>query len=305
MKNKPCAFEIEGWLVYRKAVVLRGYGEVQFVVVTDVAHTELGSFLLQPSKEGKTQTELLQHYFRSQEPADSNKLSIALQGLARAKKTGIKAETATADAWYWVPWLVTAVLKIPGIARFVSRLKSNYQVRYNGECLPAKELWSRLKLKRVGDRSRRIATVIATINGLADPVRLVFLQELDKASRVKAQYILVCTDTTWTWEKIVKAYKLRWSIEVFFRTGKQRYGLQSFHTRQFNKIACHVTFSFLSYLLSARLRICSPRLQNLTMGEILDRYLNCLVTLTRRGSSLIVYLDPAFVTAFGVPFDTS
>ena len=109
---------------------------------------------------------------------------------------------------------------------------------------------------------------------------------------VKAQYVLVCTDVTWSWEKIVRACKLRWSIEVFFRTAKQIYGLQDFHTRPFEKTSCHVTFSFPSYLLCARLRICNSKLRELTLGEIVGGYLNCLVILKRRGTCLTVYLDP-------------
>ena len=131
------------------------------------------------------------------------------------------------------------------------------------------------------------------------------LQELDKCFRVKAEYILVCTDVSWLWEKIIQAYKLRWTIECFFRMAKQRYGLQSFHTRYFKKIVCHVAFSFLSYLLPAILKICDPLLRELTLGQIIDRYLNCLVILKRQGRRLFVYLDQSFVAQFGLPFDTS
>ena len=66
-----------------------------------------------------------------------------------------------------------------------------------------------------------------------------------------------------------------------------------------------MTFSLLSYLLCARLKIGHPKLQDLTLGEILDSYLNCLVTLQRQGTRLVVYVDPGFVTAFGLPPDTS
>lgn len=305
LKNEGRTIDLEGWLLYRKRAELRGYGEVRFIVVTDAESRELGMFLLKPTQQLQRETELLQHFFRAREPADSNKLNIALRGVERAKKADIQSETASADAWYCVSWFITQLLRIPGIARFVSRLKSNYPVYYQGQWIEAKELWDRVKFRHVRDRFLRVATVTVQIKGLANPVKLVLFQELNKSLRVKAQYILLCTDATWPWQNILEAYKLRWTIEVFFRMAKQKYGLGSFHTKPFVKILAHVTFSVLCYWLCARLKLCNSRLQHLTLGQILDEYLNCLVTLERRNGCLVVYLDPAFVAAFGLPPDTS
>ena len=304
-KNKPWLLEVDGWLVYRKAVRLKEYGPVDLVVVTDTQHQPLGTFLTKPTSLPKDTTTLIQRYFQAREPADSNKLTIALKSLARAKQARIQAETVAVDAWYFVPWFVLKVLLLLGIRRLVSRLKSNYRVCYQGEWMEAKELWDRLKLRAVPGRPMRKASVLVGIKSLPDPVRLVFLQELTKSLRVRAQYILVCTDSQWSWEKIVETYKLRWSIEVFFRMAKQRSGLEAFHVRKFDKIFCHVTFSFLSYLLCAHLKCCNPRLQHLTMGQILDRYLRGLIERRREGPKLVVYLDPEFEETFGSPFDTS
>ena len=303
-KNKPTELQFQGWLIYSKKVVFKNYGTVEYTVVTDILGNELGTFLFK-TIDMKTKTTLLQEYFSRQEVADSNKLKIALRDLKRAKDAGIKAETAVGDAWYCVAWFINKLLEFPGIVRFVSKLKSNYPVCYKGEWLKAGELWDRIKLRNIRGRFLRVGCATVEIKGLAKPVRIVFLQELDKCFRVKAEYILICTDISWSWEKIIQAYKLRWTIECFFRMAKQRYGLQSFHTRSFKKIVCHIAFSFLSYLLSAILKICDPRLRELTLGQIIDRYLNCLVILKRQGRRLFVYLDQSFVAQFGLPFDTS
>lgn len=303
-KNKPTELQIQGWLIYSKKVVFGDYGEVECRVVTDMQGNELGIFLLKVAPLN-SKTAILQEYFSRQEVADSNKLKIALRGLNRAKDVGIKAETAVGDAWFFVVWFVNELLQINGIERFVSRLKSNCEVCYKGEWLQVKQLWGKIKLRHIHGRFLKVGCLIVRINGIPNPVKIVLFQELDKCFRVKAQYVLVCTDTSWSWEKIIQAYKLRWTIECIFRMAKQRYGLQSFHTRTFEKIFCHVTFSFLSYLLSARLKICNPKLMELTLGEIIDRYFNCLVILKRQGCRLLVYLDPVFVCKFGLPCDTS
>jgi hypothetical protein len=267
-KNKPTVLEIQGWQIYSKKVVFSDYGEVECIVVTDMQGNELGI-------------------------------------LSRAKDIGIEAETTVGDAWFFVPWFVNKLLEIVGIKRFVSKLKSNCEVYYQGEWLQVKQLWDKVKLRNIHGRFLKVGCLTVRIKGISNPVKVVLFQELDKCFRVKAQYVLVCTDTTWSWKKIIQAYKLRWTIECIFRMAKQRYGLQSFHNRKFKKIFCHITFSFLSYLLSARLKICNPKLMELTLGEIIDRYFNCLVILKRQGRSLLVYLDPVFVCNFGLPCDTS
>lgn len=303
-KNKPTELEIQGWYLYSKKVIFSDYGEVECTVVTDMQGNELGIFLLKVAPMS-SKTTILQEYFSRQEIADSNKLKIALRGLSRAKDIGIKAETTVGDAWFFVPWFVKKLLEIVGIKRFVSKLKSNCEVYYQGEWLQVKRLWDKVKLRHIHGRFLKVGCVTVKIKGIPNPVKVVLFQELDKCFRVKAEYVLVCTDTTWSWKKIIQAYKLRWTIECIFRMAKQRYGLQSFHTRGFKKIFSHITFSFLSYLLSASLKICNPKLMELTLGEIIDRYFNCLVILKRQGHRLLVYLEPVFVDNFGLPCDTS
>jgi len=303
-KNKPTELQVQRWLIYSKKVVFGDYGKVEYTVVTDMQGNELEIFLLKIAPMN-SKTTILQEYFNRQEVADSNKLKIALRCLNRAKDVGIKAETAVGDAWFFVAWFVVELLRIDGIVRFVSRLKSNCEVYYKGDWVQVKQLWDKVKLRQIHGRFLKVGCSIVSIKGIPNPVKIVLFQELDKCFRVKAQYVLVSTDASWSWKNIIQAYKLRWTIECIFRMAKQRYGLQSFHTRRFERIFCHVTFSFLSYLLSARLKICNPRLMDLTLGEILDRYFNCLVTLKQQGCRLIVYLDSAFVREFGLPFDTS
>ena len=140
------------------------------------------------------------------------------------------------------------------------------------------------------------------MNGYGE-VRLVLVQELDKKrpQRVTAKYVVVCTDPDFPPLKVVESYKMRWSIEVFYRTAKQRFGLTQFHSRNFAAICCHVTFVFLAYLMTTFLRLTTPTLMNCSLGEVIDDYLRSLVRIERRGNQLIVVLGPRFVKDFGLP----
>jgi len=304
--KKPIVLHIQGWFLYVKKVVLVNYGTLDFIIVTDTQGQKLGMFLTK-SMSTKEKVKLIDEFFARQQPADNNKLNIALRLIKRAKKAGIKAENIVFDSWFWVSWFVLEALEIDNIKRAVSRLKENCELIYKEQNLKAGELFTQVQFHHVTyqGRSIKVAKIIVRLNNFPHPVTLVLIQELDKSRRVKAQYILVCTDTNYSWKKVIDAYKLRWTIEVFFRTAKQRFALSNFHTLSFNKIHSHVTSCFLAYLLCAQLKICNPKLADLTLGQIIDSFLNSPIILEKKSSSLVVYLDPAFVQLFGMPFDSS
>ena len=81
--------------------------------------------------------------------------------------------------------------------------------------------------------------------------------------------------------------------------------LTQFHTRCFAKIHCHTTVVFLAYLLIAQLKLCHSNLKELTFGEIIDQFLNSPILIKTKAAVIHVYLDPSFVLAFGMPFDSS
>lgn len=304
VRTQPAILEIEGWEVYTKPVIFKDYGEVVFCVVKDFQGNELGCFLLK-KEATHTMVSILQEFFTRQQPADNNKLNIGLDLFERGKNAGIKAETACGDSWFFVAWFIEKVLKIEGIKRFISKMRSNAEVVYKGRVIKVKELWDIVNLEPVSGRSAKAGAVLVTVKGFNDPLKIVFVQELDKFGRAKARYILVCTDIHFSKEKIIEAYKLRWTIECFFRTAKQRFGLDKFHVRKFNEIHSHVTFVFISYLLMACLKISNPKLADLSYGQIIDRYLKSLVTLQRAAEGILVDLDPGFFKEFGFPYDTS
>lgn len=303
--NKPDVTEVEGLKFYTKEVSLPGYDrELDFVVVTDFVGKEFDVLLLPRVPHQERVARILDFFEREGEP-EASKLHLGVKLIRRAKdEAKIKAPTVAADSWFFVVWFVKALLEIPGIKRVVSRLKVNQQVFYKGQWLEADQLWNTPGLQFRHERKKgfKWASLVVGIEGLGD-VRVVLVRELDKTRswRVIAQYMVVCSDPAWSPLKAVAAYKLRWGIECFYRTAKQRFGMTEFHCTHFAAIYFHMTFVFLTYLMTAVLRQMTPTLLDRTLGEVIDLYLRCLVSVKRRGAQLIVLLGPKFAEDFGLP----
>lgn len=303
--NKPDVSEVEGLKFYSKEVSFPGYDrELDFVVVTDFADNEYDVLLLPRAPHQKRVARILDFFEREDEP-EASKLHLGVNLIRRAKEeAGIKATTVAADSWFFVVWFVKALLEIPGMKRVVSKLKVNQWVFFNDQWLEADQLWNTPGLKFRHERKKGFqwASCLVGIEGLGD-VRVVQVRELDKSRpwRVIAQYIVVCSDPSWSPLKAVAAYKLRWGIECFYRTAKQRFGMTKFHCRHFAAIYFHMTFVFLAYLMTAVLRRMTQTLLDRTLGEVIDLYLRCLVSVKRRGHQLVVFLGPQFAEDFGLP----
>ena len=292
-----------GWALHFKKVVIEGYGEVDFCVALNREGIELGCFVMKPAPL-ELKTSWLEKYFERTEPADNSKLKIALGLVQRAKDVVILAETVVADAWFMVPWFIAAILKIEGIKRFISRLKSNTVLLWKDKEVCVKDLWDQISFKKVENRSMNIGYIDVKMKNYGEMVRVVFVQELDKMGRVKGKYILVCTDTEYAPLRIVHDYKKRWKIECFFREGKQRFELDNFHVRNLNAIHCHVTFSFISFLILACIKQTYEVLKDFTFGQIIDSFLNALTSITSKQKTLLVELTPKFLGLFGNVFNT-
>lgn len=305
LANKPDVSEVEGLKFYTKEVSLPDYDrELDFVVVTDFSDQEVDAVLLPKAPHLKRVERVLQFFEREGDP-EASKLHIAVDLVDRAKREAkIKAATVAADSWYFVAWFVQALLRVPGIKRVVSKLKSHHQLLFSGAWMRADQLWQAAGLNFRHDRRQgfKWASLKVEVKELG-VVRVVLVQELDQKRpwRIVAQYIVVCTDADWSPLKIVAAYKLRWGIEVFYRMAKQRFGLTQFHAENFSAIHFHMTFVFLAYLMTAVLRQMTPQLLGHTLGEVIDQYLRCLVSIKRKGDQLVVLLGPRFVHLFGVP----
>ena len=89
--------------------------------------------------------------------------------------------------------------------------------------------------------------------------------------------MLVSTDTDLTFSNAMKYYRIRWSIEVFFKECKQNLNINKCQSTDFDAHIAWITLSFISYMmLSLRKRFDDYE----TMGEVFRDFKNELLEIT-------------------------
>jgi hypothetical protein len=89
-------------------------------------------------------------------------------------------------------------------------------------------------------------TLCVRIEGLGK-VRLVISFDNPQLSGTYA--VLVSNRTDWSAKEILVRYLRRWTIETFYRDGKQQLGLEAYRMRSLESIKAHWTLVFVAYSL--------------------------------------------------------
>ena len=131
-------------------------------------------------------------------------------------------------------------------------------------------------------------------------VKLVFVEEFNKKDQPTRCYGLMCTDPHYPDELVYRAHKLRWKIEEGYREMRQHHGFGAFHSRHWNAIYGHLTFAFLSLLLTTAIRRFNERIATQTLGWVKEHYLNAVVELQEVADTLIVRFSQGFLQQFGL-----
>jgi SRSO17 transposase len=66
---------------------------------------------------------------------------------------------------------------------------------------------------------------------------------------------LFTTETNWSARKMIATYRLRWTIEVFFKTTKQYLGLNAYQHTDYSAVVAHLHLSLLAHALLTHLFI--------------------------------------------------
>ena len=92
-------------------------------------------------------------------------------------------------------------------------------------------------------------------------IKLVLLKTRKNSRKFKA---LVTNDLNCPGEDVIKYYKRRWDIEVFYRDCKQHLGMGDYQVRGLGPVVIHLQFVFLAYNLLKN--CCSPGILVLLKG---------------------------------------
>ena len=167
--------------------------------------------------------------------------------VSQAHDSGIRADYLLFDSWFAFPATIIGLLEQK--QQVICMLKSaKTKYGYKGLDLTLNELYKSVR-KRCG-RAKILASIQVQLgrNSKKEAVmaKIVFV----RARGCKKWLALLSTDIDLTDEEIVKLYKRRWDIEVFFKISKSYLSLaKEFQSRSYDALFAHTTIVFARYIM--------------------------------------------------------
>ncbi len=279
-----------------------GVGEVLFLITQQVASGERTLFVVR-HQEVEQALSLLDTYLGWEQTEIETKLHQMVELLAQDRAYGVQSETASLDRWYYASWFILEVLAA-GYQRVVVPDRADRHYLYQGQWMTGDQIRATLspddfEPAAYKGKKCRLASRIVEHEELGR-VKLVFVEEFNKKDQPTRRYGLMCTDPDYPDELVYRAHKLRWKIEEGYREMRQHHGFGAFHSRDWNAICGHLTFAFLSLLLTITVRRFNQRIATQTLGWVKEYYLNAVVELQEVADALIVRFSQGFLQQFGL-----
>jgi len=168
--------------------------------------------------------------------------------VAQAMAEGIRASHLLFDSWFAFPVTIRRLLAQGMHTICMLKVTEKIYYGYQGEKLHLAALYRKIR-KRCG-RAKILASVLVEIgeDDKGSPVlaKIVFVRD----RRTKKWLALLSTDMTLTDEEIVKTYKRRWDIEVFFKMVKSFLNLaKECQGRSYDALVAHTTIVCCRYMM--------------------------------------------------------
>ena len=277
---------------------------VFFLITQDVARDERTLFVVRRGqRDAQAALALLETYLSWEQLTVETKLHQMVCLVTQVRAYGIQAETASFDRWFFVSWFIQKVLKA-GYQRVVVPDRADRTYSYQGQQMTGQEIRATLTPEEFQParykRKRCLLASRVVEYGEVGQVKLVFVEEFNKKDQPTRRYALLCTDPAYDDQLVYRAHKLRWKIEEGYREMRQHHGLGNFHSRNWNAIYGHITFTFLSLLLTMAIRRFNQRIATQTLGWVKLHYLNAVVELRVQADRLIICFNPGFLQRFGL-----
>lgn len=186
------------------------------------------------------------HGYKRRKEAFCSAPQVIAAMLDRAIQAGISAPYALMDSWFTHAPLIQEVTR-RGL--HVIGMISNDNKRYlvDGIRLNLKELYA--VASQVEGKNRTVLRFIRTSLAPGIPVVVVFVRHRSKKNEWLA---VLSTDLSLTAQDIIRIYRMRWDIEVFFKCAKSMLRLQNeFQGRSYDLLVSHTTIVFSRYILLA------------------------------------------------------
>ena len=212
-------------------------------------------------------------------PKYRTKNEIARTLLRWVVRHGIRPQFVTFDNWYASKQnmkLIVEELKLT----FVTRIKKNAKLIYEGKTLQARTIGYRLlkearpyRFRPWGIRARK---AVVQMPGMGSMTFVVTKDGLDEEKQPITKYLLSSTPRM-SAREVVRRYKQRWAIEVYFYDLKQHLSLKDHQGRSLVASEHHVALGCLAAVVLDHVRFGT----NMTAG------------MTKRSLQKLVFIDTA------------
>jgi len=166
--------------------------------------------------------------------------------LDRAIQSGVSASYVLMDSWFTHAPLIQEVIR-RGLHVIGMVKKDNKRYIVDGKRLCLKALYA--VAPWIPGKNRNVLRLIRTELVPGIPVTVVFVRHRSKKNEWLA---ILSTDLTLSAEEIIRIYRMRWDIEVFFKCAKSLLRLQQeFQGRSYDLLVSYTTIVFSRYILLA------------------------------------------------------
>lgn len=166
----------------------------------------------------------------------------------QAHDSGIRADYLLFDSWFAFPSIIIGLLEQKQqVICMLKAAKTKYG--YKGFDLTLNELYKSVR-KRCG-RAKILASIQVELGTNSDNETVMAKIVFVRARNAKKKWLaLLSTDFDLADEEIVKLYKRRWDIEVFFKISKSYLQLaKEFQSRSYDALVAHTTIVFTRYIM--------------------------------------------------------
>lgn len=290
-----------GWLGEASAAI----GKVVLLAVEQAASGERQLWVLSPQPRAEA-IALVSRALEHDQEREDGCLDLMVKLVEESLRAGIRAETGVFDRGYMAPRFIRDVLAA-GLRRVIIPAKKGFNYIVAGITYALGDLWALLEEDDFqpvveGARHYQVASRQANINGLGD-VQLVFVRQLScRDSHVLRSFVLVCTDVQFAPTTALRAYLLRWTIEVGYREVKQNHAFGRTLSTELGVVYGQLVLSFLAYACLSITRLLTAKLRNETLGWIKRDYFNAIVEVqTTDNGEMTVLFPPWLLDSYGLP----
>ena len=200
------------------------------------------------SKQFKKQRQRETFGNKRKKETDSNKIDSAISMIKRAIRKKFVFDYVLTDSWFFCGKLLQFINSIDKGIHLVSMAKlgnAKYKLLPKNKYLSPQHILT--LYKRKAHENRTYKAKYFRVQATYQNVRVVlYFVNIGKGENWR---LLVSTDTKISFNKLMEVYKIRWTIEVFFKEAKQYLLLGKSQSQDFDAQIADTTLSFIRYIL--------------------------------------------------------